>query len=68
VVRNKPTIAMSSLCVVPRVLLREAPDYIGSHRIKHAYNFYFVLLVSSRLGYWCLVDCNRLNPSYVMTV
>jgi len=26
-------------------LLSEAPDYIGTHRIKHAHNFNFILFV-----------------------
>ena len=62
--RNKPaTIAISSVygsqCSkhIPQiVLLREAPDFIGARRFKHAHNFYFVLFVSSGLGV-----CDSLN-------
>jgi len=42
------------------MLLRRAPDCIGTDRIKHAHNFYSVL--SYGIGV-----CDRLNPLYVIT-
>jgi len=54
--RDKPsTKAMSSYHILQVILLHEAPDYIGAHRIKLSH-FYFILIVSSGLGM-----CDRLN-------
>jgi len=44
------------------LLLRKAPDFICSHRIKHVHNFYFILVMSKGLGM-----CDRSN-SLVCTV
>jgi len=41
------------------VLLHEAPDYIGTHRIKNAHNYYCIIFVSSGLGM-----CDRLNSQW----
>jgi len=53
-----PTIQEQQLACTTDLLLCEAPDYIGTLRIKHGHNFHFIFLfVSSRLGM-----CDRLNP------
>jgi len=41
-------------------LLHEAPDYIGSHPIKHAHNFYFILIVSGAFGMWWQIKLPRM--------
>jgi len=66
VLRNKSTIAMSSVLeelahtTDHTALLHEAPDYIGSHPIKHAHNFYFILIVSSAFGMWWQIKLPRM--------
>jgi len=46
----------------------QAPDYVGAHRINHAYNFYFIIFVSSGLGMYDRLNSpvckDRLNPQW----